>query len=412
MAEFALRGISAEGLGAAGEAEWQRFRYQLGLTEAFWLSFLFTPAQATCRTFRQRTENILRAQAHRLRIIRPGTPDELRNALLLLFDQDFQGTQHVWIEALQVDPPSVKDGPWATAWDWFVMRLNERRDRMRRAIGGFVMLAAPPSMMPRIRIAAPDLWSGRAIVVAPPPNQRPKATVQAARGSARLPRQSFPSSVAQHEVPYDVGDPRKNLKEANGLNQRGAHREAILKAASAAAVLRTLPADEPQNRRLHQQALVLQAEAESEIDDNAAAMEHYQAAIHLALQGKPERIALHWFDSLLQLLQSAGRLDETLATARLFVEYARRLLEAYGESPQALRDISVSLDNLGEALKQEGDAEKAKAAYKESLLIRRRLLEAYGESPQALRDISVSLDNLGEALKQEGDAEKAKAAYI
>ena len=76
-----------------------------------------------------------------------------------------------------------------------------------------------------------------------------------------------------------------------------------------------------------------------------------------------------------------GAYEESLALRR-------RLVDTYGETPQALRDLSVSLNSLGQVRRETGEVAGATAAYEESLALRRRLVDAYGETPQALRDLS------------------------
>ena len=68
--------------------------------------------------------------------------------------------------------------------------------------------------------------------------------------------------------------------------------------------------------------------------------------------------------------------------------------------PQALRDLSVRSNNVGEIERDLGNPEAARTAYRESLELRRRRREALGDTPQALRNLSVSLDNVG---RTEGD---------
>ena len=53
----------------------------------------------------------------------------------------------------------------------------------------------------------------------------------------------------------------------------------------------------------------------------------------------------------------------------------------------------------------------ATAAYDEALLLRHRLLESLGETPQALRDLSVSLERLGDVRREAGELTAATAAY-
>jgi tetratricopeptide (TPR) repeat protein len=72
---------------------------------------------------------------------------------------------------------------------------------------------------------------------------------------------------------------------------------------------------------------------------------------------------------------------------------ARRLREAVGDTPQALRDLSTALNNIGRVEGDLGDLEAARSAYRESLELCRRLREAVGDMPQALRDLSVLLSD-------------------
>ena len=82
-----------------------------------------------------------------------------------------------------------------------------------------------------------------------------------------------------------------------------------------------------------------------------------------------------------------------------------------GDSPQVLRDLSVSLNNLGDVERQSGRLEAARAAYNESLELRRQLQTTLGGSPQVLRDLSVSLNKLGDVEQQSSRLEAAKVVY-
>ncbi|MGH7059573.1 MAG: tetratricopeptide repeat protein, partial [Stellaceae bacterium] len=79
--------------------------------------------------------------------------------------------------------------------------------------------------------------------------------------------------------------------------------------------------------------------------------------------------------------------------------------------PQALRDLSVSLNNVGAVERDLGNLEAARAAYRESLDIARRLREAVGDTPQALRDLSISLNNVGAVERDLGNLEAARTAW-
>ncbi|MDM8546378.1 tetratricopeptide repeat protein, partial [Candidatus Venteria ishoeyi] len=76
-------------------------------------------------------------------------------------------------------------------------------------------------------------------------------------------------------------------------------------------------------------------------------------------------------------------------------DVATACLELARQNPEALRDLSVSLDNVGKTAQRQGREEDARAAFEESLDIRRQILARIGEIPEALRDLSVSLNNVG-----------------
>jgi hypothetical protein len=90
---------------------------------------------------------------------------------------------------------------WAAAWQDFFLRLNERRDRLRRELSGGLILELPPGIKPDVRNAAPDLWSIRALVLEP---TAPSVQCEANRipgpeaGSARrpTPRGDLPDAVS------------------------------------------------------------------------------------------------------------------------------------------------------------------------------------------------------------------------
>ena len=74
----------------------------------------------------------------------------------------------VWVEAVRDDdsPGSLDEpGPWTAAWDQLLLLLNERRDALLRHLEGGLMMVAPTAVKPRARVAAPDLWSIRAVVI-------------------------------------------------------------------------------------------------------------------------------------------------------------------------------------------------------------------------------------------------------
>ena len=109
--------------------------------------------------------------------------------------------------------------------------------------------------------------------------------------------------------------------------------------------------------------------------------------------------------------RNGGRLDAALAAFRESLEICQRLRQALGDTPQVLRDLSVSFDRVGDAESDGGRLDAALAAYRESLEIRQRLLQTQGDTPQVLRDLSISLNKVGDAERDGGRLDAALAAY-
>ncbi|MCX7110821.1 MAG: tetratricopeptide repeat protein, partial [Proteobacteria bacterium] len=118
-------------------------------------------------------------------------------------------------------------------------------------------------------------------------------------------------------------------------------------------------------------------------------------------------------------LESAKRIaTETLNMARERLKpktkaqfWSGWLQKPPSPNPERLRDLSVSLEKVGNVEADLGNLEPARAAYRESLVLRRQLRDSLGDTPQALRDLSVSLDNVGQVEAVLGNLEPARAAY-
>ena len=116
-------------------------------------------------------------------------------------------------------------------------------------------------------------------------------------------------------------------------------------------------------------------------------------------------------DNVGDIDRQLGRLDEARQSYAESLAICRRLIERIGETPESLRDLSVSLNNVGRIDRQLGRLDEARQSYAESLAIRRRLLERIGETPESLRDVSVSLNNVGGVDEQLGHLDQARQSY-
>ena len=162
-------GIAA--LDRASEEQWQRLRRQVEWASAFWLGFVFCQSPQIAATFRARIEHLLRYRARSVHVLVPPSPNELGSLLQVLFEPAMTAKGLVWVEAIRADPlRSCADqpGPWTAAWDQLLLLLNERRDALSRHLQGGLMMVAPVAVKPRARVAAPDVWSIRSVVIEVP----------------------------------------------------------------------------------------------------------------------------------------------------------------------------------------------------------------------------------------------------
>jgi len=421
-------------LGHQAEAEWHRLRQQLDLASGFWLGFLFSPSGAVTRVFRQRTETILRSRALTLQSLEPETPEELEALLPRLFEPH-SNTGCVWLEAPRIDSPGTDpnaSGSWTHAWSQLLLRLNERRDRLRRTLDCGLLLAAHSRIKPQVRDAAPDLWSVRSIVLEPipgpldrpiifepdrprrrleverQPDDRPSMVSEASSDLAPEASEIHEAGAIGHET--DSENPAslsaRLLRRASAELQNNRPRDAIDDAVRAIEILDSLqPAEGPDRAN----AYALLAEAELADGDPGSAEGHLRQALEL-LEDPLDRRALKWLDSLDGIARNQGDLNTSEAVCREWVRRSRARLESDPSSQQALRDLSVSLSKLGDAQRDQGELQQATAAFQESLQIRRRLLGTYGESPQTLRDLAVCLYNLSRVYRVDDSATRAREA--
>ena len=420
-------------LDSTGEAEWQRLRQQLEFSAGFWLGFLFSPSQRTAAALRWRAEQILKFRALRMRIVKPSTPDDLRAVLAVLFEQESAFASCVWIEAIHSDPPtlqSAQPGPWTTAWDDLLLRINERRDALRRHLSGGLVLVAPQEMKARARDAAPDLWSVRSLVIdlQPSPATGNGSIARDPISTERYIRDAFSETAV--DVEFALAEAQRIegkedfrpetlalvlFRAIEGLLEQSQIHDAMAIAQKTLAMMREVPNQDS----LVAEALQLLSQAEEADNDLPAAASHITETISLYRRlsegggDTPQNLrslslALNHLGNIQKELQD---IDAATITHEEEVRTDRLLFQRLGETPQAVRDLSVSLNKLGDVRREAGELTAATAAYDEALLLSRRLLESLGETPQAVRDLSVSLNKLGDVRREAGELTAATAAY-
>jgi len=104
---------------------------------------------------------------------------------------------------------------------------------------------------------------------------------------------------------------------------------------------------------------------------------------------------------------------DTLSLYRESLDVFRSIVTEFGRPPESLRAVSVSLDRVADAMRGVGIAElmidgasrDALSLYRESLDVRRSIVTEFGRSPESLRDVSVSLNKVADAMRGVGIAE-------
>lgn len=379
-----------DALGPEGEAEWQRLQRQLEFADGFWLGFVFSAASLAIAALRQRTERFFAEQRRPMRIVPLATPEAFRAVLPLLFEEDSATAGCVWIEVMGVDPSRATDagsGPWTAAWDELLLRMNERRDALRRHLGGGLVLVAPPEMKPRTREAAPDLWSVRALVLEP----QSVATLQPndfvplhegigkgfALGSSKEtdPDVEFALQEAERIAQRDKVDPRARatalINQGSALYSLGRLPEALARYDEAIALRRRL----------------VESEGRSELTNDLA----------LALMN--QGVAL----------RSLDRLPEALARYDEAITFYRQLVEQEGRT-ELTNNLAMALMNQGVALYILGRLPEALARYDEAITRYRQLVDQEGRHDLS-NDLAMVLMNQGNALYILGRLPEALARY-
>ncbi len=324
--------ISGPFLNKQGEDEWLRVKQYLEWSDHFALGFIFTDNPGIVKIFRERFADIYRARITRMEIPSPEKPSLLFDGLLPeLLDPP------VHLQALKapywVDLTRQKGEEWTTARLNFLMRLNEHRETLRKALKRPLVLVLPVEERDLIKKLVPDLWSIRdfSLVTGPwletgtsPPPARPSD-----QGNSVLSMSSYEKFLV---------DVWQKLKK----------------------------------------------------EDNAS--RGFLFAGELA------------FDVCLK----TGHYELATEIAQTMTDSARKIIDSVGETPESLRDLSVSLNKVGDTAKAMGKWDKAQKSFEESLKISRKIIDSVGETPESLRDLSVSLDKMGALALGLEDYEKAK----
>jgi tetratricopeptide (TPR) repeat protein len=136
---------------------WRQLLSDLEWSPETAIVFLFVDDEGVAQRLRERAQRAVQANGGKSRVLQPEEPQELRESVRELITG--RKAELVWLEAIHRGPG------WAEAWDNLLGLLNERREKLRKSLGGTLVVAAPRALKSLFRNAAPDLWSIRTQVM-------------------------------------------------------------------------------------------------------------------------------------------------------------------------------------------------------------------------------------------------------
>ena len=141
----------------------------------------------------------------------------------------------------------------------------------------------------------------------------------------------------------------------------------------------------------------------------------HQTARHILAQDSESAIAQRDLSVSLNNVGDTHRALDNLQAAQQHytesLEICRTLHTQLSDTSQMLRDLSIGLDRVGDTHRTLGDLQAAQQHYTESLEMRRTLHTQLGDTSEGLRDLSVSLDNVGDTHQDLGDLQAAQQHY-
>ena len=348
-----------EFLPAAGEDAWARLRRHLDRANRFWLCFLLTADVHQERILRERADANRRRRVQPFALYRATQQSELVEYAIQLEGSGPPPPGCSWITA----PLSASD-EWLSAWRGLLYGLNGRRDVLRRRLGGLV-IAAPPAVKVLAQRETSDLWSVLDLLIE----------------LVAVPVQAEVTPRANDVAPPDPGRAR-----TVGLQLGDAPGEILDRALE---LLERPPADLATVARARASRLIMDAARAGAAD--VAAVVALRLVVGLIDQGDEvaafdlartilsypvndsTRIAL--FDVAADLAVSAGDLDVAFEYAAESARLQQRKAERVS-TPEAQRDLAISLNKVGDMLAAIGDPTAALDHY-------RRCLDSPNNSPSA-----------------------------
>jgi tetratricopeptide (TPR) repeat protein len=380
-------------LSPAGEQAWVRLRRHLDRASRFWLAFVLTDDPVAADVLRERAEGNRRLRAEPVVTLRPRTPDEFA-AMVASFERRAAQPPGCTI----VTPPRATTAEWLQVWRELLYLLNHRRDLLRRRLGGIV-LVAPPAVKAIAQRETTDLWSVVDLLVelpAPPAGAVGHRLSEPAAGAADT------TDSRLDVAGLDLGDVTDKLADEAAV-LLALPREDLATAARARVTGAIGTAHAAGANQLAAVLLLAQADGYRLAGDFSGALGLLRVALQLDGVDDPARIRL--VDSAAELAAAMGDLVAAAGYATESVELTRSRSDQLN-TPQTLRDLSVSLNKLANIDYDRGDLDTAHTRYTESLQLRQRLANQLN-TPGALRDLAVILGRLAVIQRERGNSDEA-----
>ncbi|MEI2776968.1 MAG: hypothetical protein V9G19_13570 [Tetrasphaera sp.] len=134
---------------------WARLRRHLDRSRSFWFGVVVTSDARLSDELRSRAEWNRQRHVQPFVILRPTSASALADSYAWLERNAAGPGGCTWLET---SPTSAHDTDWLRAWDVLAAELNHRRERMRHAWGGLILIL-PEAAKTLFQHHASDLWS-------------------------------------------------------------------------------------------------------------------------------------------------------------------------------------------------------------------------------------------------------------
>ena len=299
-------------------------------------------------------------------------------------------------------------------WDDEVRRsvlhaLNEMRIRLARPGGGCVIVCGPIALLGDAAREAADLWSIRSLTCVIGSSCRELVDRPQRREEDDRSRSVGASDGSRYRSTWSITVPPDQRTPELAVTIRETDRARRLLPTEpwrAREILDALPED-PSPLAVAFRGLT-RGEIGGLLDDTVTVEVNLKAVLE-TLADFPAPLRSQVADAVLAIAMTFGAVDAAAPAARERERLARGLEESLG-TPEARRDLSFALNNVGRVAEVRGEWDAAEAAYRESLGLARGLEESLG-TPEARRDLSVALDNVGRVALVRGEWDAAEEAY-